>query len=168
MASTPPASEEPREPSGTDVVPAWALTYADAAIRCGQNAPQIETALVGKGLSPWQAAAAVDRCFVSRIGEEQRSQERSGRLRLVSRGASLLVAALCVGAAFHRAGAKGAAYTAVYLFLPMACIWFSAALGSYVGPYSWFRTINRPTPASFVAIGGWLLLMGVLIMVLAK
>jgi hypothetical protein len=78
------------------------------------------------------------------------------------------VAALCVSAAFHKAGAERAARIAIFLLLPMACIWFSAALGSYVGPYSWFRTINRPTPASFVAIGGWLLLMGVLIMVLAK
>src|SRR5262249_41287238 len=137
MASMPPASEEPREPSGPDGVPAWALTYADAAIRCGQNAPQVETALVAKGLSPSQAANAVDRCFESRIVVEQRSQRRSARLRWVSRGASLLVASICVSAAFHKAGAESAAHIAIFLLLPMACIWFSAALGSYVGPYSW-------------------------------
>jgi hypothetical protein len=43
----------------------------------------------------------------------------------------------------------------------MACIWFSAALGSYVGPVSLFRYINRTTPAFFVALGGWVLLVGV-------
>ena len=165
MESMPPANEEPRESFGPDGVPAWALTYADAAFRCGQNASQVETALVGKGLSPSQAANAVDRCFESRIVVEQRSQRRSSGLRWVSKGASLLVAALCVTAAFHKAGAEGAARIAVYLLLPMACIWFSSALGSYVGPFSWFRNINRPTPAFFVAIGGWLLLLGVSLMV---
>ena len=166
MASTPPASEQPREPSVPDVVPEWALTYAEAAIRCGQDAPQIETALVGKGLSPEQAAAAVDRSFESRIGVEQRSQRRSTRLRWVNRGASLLVAALCVSAAFHKAGTEVAMRIAVGLLLPMACIWFSAALGSYVGPVSWFRQIDRPTPAFFVAIFGWLFLLGVSLLVL--
>ena len=167
MSSTPLASEQPREPSGPDVVPEWALTYAEAAIRCGQDAPQIEAALVGKGLSPAQAASAVDRSFGSRIGEQQRSERRSTRLRWVSRGASIFVAALCAGAAFYKARTGVAVRIAVGLLLPMTCIWFPVSLGSYVGPVSWFRRIDRPTPALFVALTGWLLLLGISLTVLA-
>jgi hypothetical protein len=72
------------------------------------------------------------------------------------------VAGLFVAVAFYRAGVEGALRATVGLLLPLACIWFSTAFGSYVGPsYSLgMGSINRPTPALLVALGGWLLLVG--------
>jgi hypothetical protein len=155
----PTTGEDSQTSSGHDEPPGWALTYARAALRCGQKAPEVEAALVSKGLPPGQATAAVDRFFDSRLAGERQSRTWSSRWKWGSRIASLVVATGFLLAA-SKAGLEGVLRCAASLLFPLACIWFPEALGSYVGPsYSaGFGYVNRPTPGFFVALGGWLLL----------
>ena len=44
------------------------------------------------------------------------------------------------------------------MVLALACIWVSEAMGGYVGGVGRGR-ITAPTPAFFVALGGWILLV---------
>jgi hypothetical protein len=44
------------------------------------------------------------------------------------------------------------------VILPLACIWFGDAMGSYTGP-SGSIWINVPTPGAIVRILGWILLL---------
>lgn len=66
--------------------------------------------------------------------------------------ATYIVVALCGG------GAEVAFKAALFVILPLACIWFSEAMGGYTGP-SWRAAITAPTPGVFVCIAGWLLLL---------
>ncbi len=66
--------------------------------------------------------------------------------------ASYVVVALCGG------GAEAAFKAALFLVLPLACIWFSEAMGGYTGP-TWRAAITAPSPAVFACIAGWLLLL---------
>jgi len=62
--------------------------------------------------------------------------------------ATYVVVALCGG------GAEAGFKAALFLVLPLACIWFSEAMGGYTGP-TWRAAITAPTPAVFVCIAGW-------------
>jgi hypothetical protein len=66
--------------------------------------------------------------------------------------ATYVVIALCGG------GAEAGFKVAFFLVLPLACIWFSEAMGGYTGP-NWRAAITAPTPGVFVCIAGWLLLL---------
>jgi hypothetical protein len=66
--------------------------------------------------------------------------------------AAYVVVALCGG------GSEVAFKVALFSVLPLACIWFSEAMGGYTGP-SWRGAITAPTPGLFVCIAGWLLLL---------
>jgi len=65
---------------------------------------------------------------------------------------SYVVLASCV------AGAKGAFILTLFAILPLACIWFSEAMGGYIGPV-WRGSITHSSPGLFVSIAGWLLLL---------
>jgi len=69
----------------------------------------------------------------------------------------LLALLYIIGASFA-GGAEGAGKVAIFVILPLACIWFSDAMGGYVGP-SGHGLITSPTPGIFVCIAGWLLLL---------
>ena len=69
-----------------------------------------------------------------------------------------LLAGLYIGAALLDGGAAPAFKVAVFAILPLACIWFSEPMGGFVGPV-WRGTITSPTPAIFVCVAGWLLLL---------
>jgi uncharacterized membrane protein YoaT (DUF817 family) len=77
---------------------------------------------------------------------------------LVNRGLSLVVYCGYIVAAYHGAGGLVAAKLAIPLLLPMACIWFPDALGSYTGIMH-YHAITAPTPGFLVSAGGWLLLV---------
>jgi len=47
--------------------------------------------------------------------------------------------------------------TALFLTLPLTCIWFSDEMGQYKG-FMRNRYIDEPTPGCFIALGGWLIL----------
>jgi hypothetical protein len=46
----------------------------------------------------------------------------------------------------------------MFLILPLACIWFSDAMGDYTGAGMGRGAITSTTPGCLVAFGGWLLL----------
>jgi len=77
---------------------------------------------------------------------------------VISRGASLLVAALYLGLAAsgvfpERLG--GPILVALLFGLPL--IWFPERIGNLTG----YGRINVETPPVFVTLGGWILLLGV-------
>jgi hypothetical protein len=142
----------------------WASTYTEAALRCGQNVPEIETALVNKGLSRRQATIAVDRYFNSQLAAERRTQRRAVWRTRLNRGLSLAAACIFVAAvASSKAGVKGVLPAAGAMLFPLVFIWFSESLGSYVGSSFSFGMgyMIRPTPGVFVAACGWILMLGV-------
>jgi len=47
----------------------------------------------------------------------------------------------------------------LFLILPLACIWFSDAMGGYTGVGMGRGAITSTTPGCLVAFGGWLLLL---------
>jgi len=77
-----------------------------------------------------------------------------------SRIISGITAAGYLVAAFLAGGLELTWRVAAYLVLPLACIWFSEAMGDYTGPnFATRPAITRATPGCFVAFGGWLLLL---------
>jgi hypothetical protein len=83
---------------------------------------------------------------------------------LVNRGLSLIVYVGYIAAAYHGVGGLLAAKVAIPLLLPMACIWFPDAMGSFTGVMH-YQAITAPTPPFLVCAGGWLLLVGVPVVV---
>jgi hypothetical protein len=69
-----------------------------------------------------------------------------------------VLAAIYIVIAFCFGGAEAGFKIGLFLILPLACIWFSEPMGGYTGPV-WRGVITSPTPAIFVCIGGWLLLL---------
>lgn len=76
-----------------------------------------------------------------------------------SRVLSLLLAAAYVVGAWYFGRAEGAVKTALFVVLPLACIWFSDVLGDYTG-YGLSRpAITRTSPGVFVYYLGWVVLL---------
>jgi hypothetical protein len=69
-----------------------------------------------------------------------------------------LVAGIYVVGAYIGSGVEAAWKVAIFVILPVACIWFSDAMGGYIGPSS-SGYISNTTPGVFVCIAGWLLLL---------
>jgi hypothetical protein len=69
-----------------------------------------------------------------------------------------LLAVIYIVVAAFGGGAEPAFMVGMFVVLPLGCIWFSEPMGGYVGPV-WRGAITSPTPAVFVCIGGWLLLL---------
>jgi hypothetical protein len=163
--SGPTPGDVPRQLA--EEVPTWALSYSEAALSCGMKAPEIEAHLVEKGLSPVLAASAVPTYFEKRIQAVEISKRNAARWRALCLAGSLIIATFYLAAFSFIIGPEGFVRCLGYLLLPMGSIWFSEAFGRYtglsglIGPY-----ITHPTPAVFVAIGGWLLLVAPLVAVL--
>ena len=68
------------------------------------------------------------------------------------------VAAIYLTVALWGRGAEAGFVVAAFLILPLSCIWFSDAMGGFVGPV-WRGAITGPSPALLVRIAGWLLLL---------
>jgi hypothetical protein len=66
---------------------------------------------------------------------------------------SLIVSALYLAGALLARDVGVFAQTLAFLVLPMACIWYGDAVGSYVG-----GRITHASPGIVVTIGGWFLL----------
>lgn len=77
---------------------------------------------------------------------------------MISRLLSLLVGGGYLVAAYFFADGATVLRLALYLVLPLACIWFSEALGDFTGPTG-RGSITSTTPGCMVAAGGWLLLL---------
>ena len=67
---------------------------------------------------------------------------------------SLLIVLAYVTVAGVMAGMLSALKMLAAMLLPLACIWFPEALGEYTRGH-----VNRHSPASFVWVFGWILLL---------
>lgn len=76
-----------------------------------------------------------------------------------SRFLSFVVAVGYLIAAYFGGGWELVWRAAIFLILPLACIWFGDAMGSYTGIGMGRGAITSPTPGWLVALGGWLLLL---------
>jgi hypothetical protein len=78
---------------------------------------------------------------------------------LISRGASVLVAAVYLTGAVLDGGIKGLGFGVILLF-PLALIWFPEPIGSITGIVG-RGYVSLETPPFFVALVGWFFLVGV-------
>jgi hypothetical protein len=69
-----------------------------------------------------------------------------------------LIAASYIIGGFLVRGGEGAIKILALVLMPLACIWFSDAMGGYTG-LSGSTAINAPSPGIIVCILGWLLLL---------
>jgi len=85
-----------------------------------------------------------------------------------SRFLSLIVALTYLVAATVSEDPRAILLVIGFLLFPLACIWFSGPLGSYVGPRP-IQYISKPSPSGLVALLGWILLVtpGLLALLLA-
>jgi hypothetical protein len=79
---------------------------------------------------------------------------------LLNRGLSAVVAGAYLVVAYIHGTGLDVAIVGAALLLPLACIWFSEAMGGYSGTMR-LHPINAATPAVLVCAGGWFLLLGV-------
>ena len=77
-----------------------------------------------------------------------------------SRIISGIIAIIYLVTAYLADGLELTCRVALFLLLPLACIWFSDAMGRYSSSGIGMRgpAITGTTPGCFVALGGWLLL----------
>ena len=76
---------------------------------------------------------------------------------MVSRILSAAIAVVYLTMACFTGGGEAALKCALFLILPLACIWFSEEMGLFTGVMRG-QSITAPTPGWLVAFGGWLLL----------
>jgi len=75
-----------------------------------------------------------------------------------SRVLSCIIALVYLVGAYLAADGETTFKVALFLILPLACIWFSDAMGGYTGVGSGSGAITSTTPGCLVAFGGWLVL----------
>lgn len=75
-----------------------------------------------------------------------------------SRVLSSIVAMAYLVFAYFGGGWELTLRVGTFLILPLACIWFSEAMGSYTGIGFGRGAITSTTPGCVVAFGGWLVL----------
>ncbi len=68
------------------------------------------------------------------------------------------VAAAYILTACFGSSAETGFKAALFVVLPLACIWFSEAMASYAGP-TWRGSITNPSRGVVVCVAGWLLLL---------
>lgn len=83
---------------------------------------------------------------------------------IVNRGLSLLIALLYLAVAYSARGGEAMLKLAMFLLLPLACIWFSEALGQYGGTIRG-QVMTSSTPPFLLCAGGWLVLVGIPLLV---
>src|SRR5262249_5295516 len=69
--------------------------YAAEAITRGATVPDVERSLVRQGLTPEEAAAAVEHWFALRFGVENRARERNARRRFWAGVVLTAIGGLC-------------------------------------------------------------------------
>lgn len=85
---------------------------------------------------------------------------------VINRTLSLIVAAVYLISA-SQVDDEGKSLVSMLLSLvfPLACIWFGNYLGQFIGHMNG-RYVSKPTPGIFVSFGGWVILIGIPIMVI--
>ena len=75
------------------------------------------------------------------------------------RAISLLISALYVVGAVWSGGPELGAKALASCLLPLACIWFSDAMGAYAGNFGGGSGITAESPGCIVSLVGWALLL---------
>lgn len=78
--------------------------------------------------------------------------------KLISKSLSVVIALSYLVAAASEFGAKIAICVAIYLVIPLLCIWFSEEMGQYTGALRG-QMLTAKSPGCLVAFAGWLLLL---------
>ena len=80
----------------------------------------------------------------------------------------LIAAAYIVVSSVH-AGTKTAFARAIFLILPLFCIWFSDAMGGYTGELPIGSPITIQSPGKLIRILGWgLLFLPIILVIIMK
>ena len=151
--------EEIRPSQPGAAVPAWAVRYADAALNCGRDAAQIEHDLAEKGLSPSNAAAALDRCWLLRLQTNTWSDRGAERWFAISKYSALILALTDLLFLGLFEGLLESLSLLPILLFTLACLWFPHAIGKYTVRAR--VSIDRPTSAGWMIFGGWMLLLAI-------
>ncbi len=120
--------------AASSALPEWAIDYTVASLKLGLLVPDIEQRLVARGLTPAVAAAVVGRVLEARVAERSGAVggERGEFLhRALSAGAGCVWLLL----AYWFGEGLSVARTAIWLALPLACIWFPEVMGRSADPY---------------------------------
>jgi len=72
---------------------------------------------------------------------------------------SLLAGIAYVMVAAIHGGTEMAFKMALFLVLPLACIWFSQSMGAYTGKFPAEMPITQTSPAIMVQVLGWVVLL---------
>jgi hypothetical protein len=91
--------------------------------------------------------------------------DKSQRIHRIT---SLIVYVVWIGFAFEKHGMGQAFRAALYYFLPMGCIWFPEALGSYTSRSFSRQAIDETSHPIFLRWAGWFLLLLVPLFLLVK
>ncbi len=110
---------------------------------------------------------AVNKYVKSLANELHKRGKQNAIFRLLkSRLLSGIVALLYLASAIAFGNSQIILKMVAFLVLPLACIWFSDAMGNYTGFLTFPRpAITQKTPGLFVALVGWVLLLAPLIIV---
>jgi hypothetical protein len=127
-------------------LPDWAVAQASAALKLGMSVPDIEQRLVTKGLSPSTATAVVTAVLEGRLRESPAAPGPSEGALTAHRTASAVVACICLVLAYAFGGGPSVGRTALWLMLPVACIW-------------WAEVLTDGSPPTLVRWASWILLL---------
>jgi hypothetical protein len=119
---------------GDSSLPNWALAEADAALRLCLSVPEIERRLVAKGLPPATATAVVNAVLDARLRASSAPPDTGDQSLMVHRGASAVVACVCLGLAFAFGGGESIGRTVLWLITPLAAIWWAETMESSAPP----------------------------------
>ncbi len=135
------------------------VRHVQAMLKLGMTVSQIEQNLLSKGLQSAKATQVVERALESNVHEQLAPAVAAERRSFANRIASAVVGLVYISICYSRHGAQAAIQICLAIALPIACIWFPAAFGSFTGFIGVGRAIAFTTPALMVRIGGWLLLI---------
>jgi hypothetical protein len=160
--------DRPLAPDATKL-PAWAMSYADASLRCGCNAQDVESKLVDKGLSSSMAAAVVDKCFENHLHGAAVQERLALRSRRFNRSASLgvvlffaMTSAISPAPLGNRGRVELFYYCLIRLLLPLACIWFPELVAANER-----KRHGVSVPPQMLAVAGWLRLLSPFVILFA-
>ncbi len=140
--------DAPAPPSPPD----WAIEHAAVSLRVGHGAPEIEQRLVGRGLTPADAAAAVTKALEGGVRGEFTPLQAAEQGQLIHRILAAVVGCACLGLGYWFNGGISAGRTLLWLLLPLACVWFP---GPMAGP-------THPARVILLRWAGWLAILAIL------
>jgi hypothetical protein len=129
-------------------------TGEEACLTIGMSITEAEERLVGRGLAPAIAATVVNEVLERGIHERSAFLSQSERSKHVHWFLSSIMAGVCLFVAYLYGGGASVGITALYLLLPIACVWFPPQYTDRGGLSTW-RALQ-------LRWSGWVLLGAIL------